>query len=111
MDLSLLYKILAAAPAQVVPFLLTLAVISYLSFKIYQEFRKVYQKINAEKAALGDRVTKLETSLAKCDERTLMLSVKLEKIENNLERINTTLVEVGTTLRLMREDREQPARK
>jgi predicted nuclease with TOPRIM domain len=111
MDLSLLYKILAAAPAQVVPFLLTLAVISYLSFKVYQEFRKVYQKINAEKAALGDRVTKLETSLAKCDERTLMLSVKLEKIENNLERINTTLVEVGTTLRLMREDREQPARK
>jgi predicted nuclease with TOPRIM domain len=111
MDLSLLYKILAAAPAQVVPFLLTLAVISYLSFKVYQEFRKVYQKINAENAALGDRVTKLETLLAKCDERTLMLSVKLEKIENNLERINSTLVEVGTTLRLMREDREQPARK
>lgn len=105
MDLSLLYKVFASAPAQVAPFLLTLAVISYLSFKGYQEFQKVYQKINAEKASLGDRVVQLEMSIAKCDERTLMLSMKLEKIENNLERINTTLAEVGTTLKLMREDR------
>lgn len=105
MDLSLLYKVLTAAPASVVPFLLTLAVISYLSFKIYQEFRKVYQKVNAEKDSLGERVATLETSLEKCDERTLMLSVKLEKIESNLERINSTLVEVGTTLKLMREDK------
>lgn len=105
MDLSLLFKILAAAPAQVVPFLLTMAVIAYLSFKAYQEFKKVYQKVNAEKAALSDRVAQLEMSIAKCDERTMMLSVKLEKIENNLERLNSTLVEVVTTLKLMREDR------
>lgn len=36
---------------------------------------------------------------------SFMLSMKLEKIESNLDKINSSIVELCTTLKLMREDK------
>ena len=106
-----IFKILASAlsstPASIVPFIITLALIGYLSYKIYQEFRKVYQKCNVDKLELTNRVAKVEADIFKTDERTLMLSQKLERIEDSLEKMNVTLVELSTTLRMMREEKKK----
>lgn len=87
-----LFKILSQAlqstPASIIPFIVTLAVVAYLSFRAYQEFKKVYQKCNADKLELTNRVAKVEGDIAKTDERTLMLSQKLERIEDSLEKMN-----------------------
>ena len=96
---------LSSTPTAVIPFLATLVLIGYLSYKIYQEFKKVYQKVNADKLELTNRIADSERKLALTDDKTMMLSMKLEKIENNLEKINTTLVELATTLKLMREEK------
>lgn len=106
-----LFKILSTAlsstPAAVIPFLFTLVLLGYLSFRAYQEFKKVYQKVNQDKLELTNRVAKLEGDVAKTDERTLMLSQKLERIEDSLEKMNSTLVELSTTLKIMREDKKK----
>lgn len=87
-----LFKILAQAlqstPTSIIPFIVTLAVLAYLSYRTYQEFKKVYQKVNADKLELTNRVAKVEGDIAKTDERTLMLSQKLERIEDSLEKMN-----------------------
>lgn len=103
--IRILTDALQSTPVTVIPFLLTLVLIGYLSFKIYQEFKKVYQKCNADKLELTNRVTKVEGDIAKTDERTIMLSQKLERIEDSLEKMNNTLIELSTTLRMMREDK------
>ena len=94
------------APVTVIPSLFILALICYLSYKIYQEFKKVYIKINTDISTINLRISNAENTLAKCDERTLMLSQKLERIEKSLEQMNDTLIEVGTTLKIMREDKK-----
>lgn len=94
---------LSSTPTAIIPFIVTLALIGYLSYKIYQEFRKVYQKCNADKLELTNRIAEYERKLALTDDKTMMLSMKLEKIENNLERMNNTLIELSTTLKLMME--------
>lgn len=86
--IHILTQALSSTPASVIPFLFTLVLLGYLSFKIYQEFRKVYQKVNADKHELTNRVAKVEGDIAKTDERTLMLSQKLERIEDSLEKMN-----------------------
>lgn len=98
---------LSSTPAAIIPFIVTLSLIGYLSYKIYQEFRKVYQKVNADKLELTNRIAESERKLALTDDKTMMLSMKLEKIENNLEKINATLVELSTTLKLMREEKSK----
>lgn len=103
--IRILTDALQSTPVAVIPFLLTLVLIGYLSFKIYQEFKKVYQKCIADKLELTNRVTKVEGDIAKTDERTIMLSQKLERIEDSLEKMNNTLIELSTTLRMMREDK------
>lgn len=103
--IRILTSAMQSTPVAVIPFLLTLVLIGYLSFKIYQEFKKVYQKCNADKLELTNRVTKVEGDIAKTDERTIMLSQKLERIEDSLEKMNNTLIELSTTLRMMREDK------
>ena len=103
---SMLYTALHAVPSNIVPFFILTAIISYLSYKIYQEFRKVYQKVNADKLEITNRVADNERKMALSDEKTLMLSQKLERIELSLEKMNTTLVELATTLKIMREDKQ-----
>lgn len=94
------------APVTIIPSLFIMVLICYLSYKIYQEFKKVYFKINTDISAINLRISNAENTLAKCDERTLMLSQKLERIEKSLEQMNDTLIEVGTTLKIMREDKK-----
>ena len=94
------------APVTVIPSLFILVLICYLSYKIYQEFKKVYDKINTDISTINLRISNAENTLAKCDERTLMLSQKLERKEKSLEQMNDTLIEVGTTLKIMREDKK-----
>ena len=94
------------APVTVIPSLFILVLICYLSYRIYQEFKKVYGKINTDISTITLRISNAENTLAKCDERTLMLSQKLERIEKSLEQMNDTLIEVGTTLKIMREDKK-----
>ena len=86
--IHILTQALQSTPASIIPFIVTLAVIAYLSYRAYQEFRKVYQKVNADKLELTNRVAKVEGDIAKTDERTLMLSQKLERIEDSLEKMN-----------------------
>lgn len=103
--IRILTSALSSTPASVIPFLFTMVLLGYLSYKIYQEFRKVYQKVNADKHELTNRVAKVESDIAKTDERTLMLSQKLERIEDSLEKMNGTLIELSTTLKYMREEK------
>jgi hypothetical protein len=102
---SILASALSSTPTAIIPFIVTLALIGYLSYKIYQEFRKVYQKCNADKLELTNRIAKTEQELSLTDSKTIMLSAKLERIEESLERMNNTLIELTTTLRLMRESK------
>lgn len=102
---NILASALSSTPTAIIPFIVTLALIGYLSYKIYQEFRKVYQKINADKLELTNRIAKTEQELSLTDSKTIMLSAKLERIEESLERMNNTLIELATTLRLMRESK------
>lgn len=104
---NILASALSSTPTAIIPFVVTLALIGYLSFKIYQEFRKVYKKCNADKLELVNRIAEIERKLALTDDKTLMLSMKLEKIEANLEKMNCTLVEVVTTLKMMMEDKKR----
>ena len=97
---------LQSTPTSIIPFIITLAFLGYLSFKIYQEFKKVYKKVNEVNMDLTNRVAKVEGDISKTDERTLMLSQKLERIEDSLEKMNVTLVELSTTLRMMREEKK-----
>lgn len=105
-----LFKILSTAlsstPAAVIPFLVTLAVIAYLSFRAYAEFKSIYKKVNADKLELTNRVAELERTLSLTDSKTIMLSQKLERIEDSLDRMNNTLIELSTTLKIMREKKE-----
>jgi len=105
--IHILSQALSSTPATVIPFLFTLVLIGYLSFKIYQEFKKVYKKVNEVNMELTNRVAKVEGDIAKTDERTLMLAQKLERIEDSLEKMNVTLVELSTTLRMMRDDKKK----
>lgn len=86
--IKILSQALSSTPSAVIPFLFTLVLLGYLSFRVYQEFKKVYQKVNADKLELTNRVAKVEGDIAKTDERTLMLSQKLERIEDSLEKMN-----------------------
>lgn len=104
--IKILSQALSSTPTAVIPFLFTLVLIGYLSYKIYQEFKKVYKKVNEVNMDLTNRVAKVEGDISKTDERTLMLSQKLERIEDSLEKMNVTLVELSTTLRMMREEKK-----
>lgn len=104
---NILGQALSSTPTAIIPFVVTLALISYLSFKIYQEFKKVYKKANADKLELTNRIAKVETSMAMTDEKTIMLSAKLERIEESLERVNNTLIELSTTLKIWSEERKR----
>lgn len=86
--IHILSQALSSTPSTIIPFLFTLVLIGYLSFKIYQEFKKVYKKVNDVNIDLNNRVAKVEGDIAKTDERTLMLSQKLERIEESLNRMN-----------------------
>lgn len=108
--LNILASALQSTPVAVIPFLITLALVGYLSYRFYAEFKSVYKKVNADKLELTNRIAEYERKLALTDDRTLMLSMKLEKIENNLEKINSTLVELSTTLKIMREERKNDSR-
>lgn len=105
--IKILTQALSSTPTSVIPFLFTLVLIGYLSFKIYQEFKKVYKKVNDVNIDLTNRITKVETKMAVTDEKTLMLSQKLERIEDSLEKMNNTLIELSTTLRMMREEKKK----
>ena len=104
--INILSTALSSTPAAVIPFLFTLVLIGYLSYKIYQEFKKVYKKVNDVNMDLTNRIAKVEGDISKTDERTMMLSQKLERIEESLEKMNVTLVELSTTLRMMREEKK-----
>lgn len=104
---NILATALSSTPTAIIPFIVTLALIGYLSYKIYQEFRKVYQKCNADKLELTNRIAKTEQTLSLTDSKTIMLSQKLERIEESLEKMNLTLVELATTLKLMRVEKEK----
>lgn len=104
---NILASALSSTPTAIIPFIVTLALIGYLSYKIYQEFRKVYQKCNADKLELTNRIAKTEQTLSLTDSKTIMLSQKLERIEESLERMNNVLVELATTIKLMREERNR----
>lgn len=106
-DLSVISKIVEATPAQALPLMLCLALVGYLSFKVYQEFRKVYQTVNQKEAFLVARLGKCETTLAQCDERTMMLSAKLSKIESSLESINASLIRLSTTMEMHMKQEER----
>ena len=106
-DLSVISKIVEATPSQALPLMLCLVLIGYLSFKVYQEFRKVYQTVNQKVALLVARLGKCETTLAQCDERTMMLSAKLSKIESSLESINASLIRLSTTMEMHMKQEER----
>lgn len=103
--ITILSSSLQAVPATVIPFLFTLVLIGYLSYKIYQEFKKVYVKVNTEIATMALRISKVEADIAKTDERTAVLQDKLGRIEDSLEKMNATLIELSTTLKIMREEK------
>lgn len=105
--LNILGQALNSTPTAIIPFIVTLALIGYLSYKIYQEFRKVYQKCNADKLELTNRIAKTEQELSLTDSKTIMLSAKLERIEESLERVNATLIELSTTLKIWSEERKR----
>lgn len=98
---------LSSTPAAIIPFIVTLSLIGYLSYKIYQEFRKVYQTVNQKEVLLVVRLGKCETTLAQCDERTMMLSAKLSKIETSLESINASLIRLSTTMEMHMKQEER----
>ena len=106
-DLSVISKIVEATPAQALPLMLCLVLVGYLSFKVYQEFKKVYQTVNQKEALLVARLGKCETTLAQCDERTMMLSEKLSKIETSLESINASLIRLSTTMEMHMKQEER----
>lgn len=104
-DLSVISRIVEATPSQALPLMLCLVLIGYLSFKVYQEFKKVYQTVNQKESLIVARLGKCETTLAQCDERTMMLSAKLSKIETSLESINESLIRLSTTMEMhMKQD-------
>ena len=103
--INILSQALQSTPASIIPFIMTLAVVAYLSFRAYQEFKSLYKKVNTDKFEMTDRIAKLETKMTMSDEKTLMLSQKLERIEDSLEKMNNTLIELSTTLRMMREEK------
>lgn len=105
--ITILGNALGAVPMTIVPFLFVMSLIGYLSYKIYQEFKKVYQKVNTDKLELTNRIAEAERTLSLTDSKTIMLSQKLERIEESLERMNNTLIELSTTLRMMREDKDK----
>lgn len=102
---NILAEALSSTPTAIIPFIVTLALIGYLSFKAYQEFRRLYKKVNDDKLELTDRIAEIEKALSLTDSKTIMLSQKLERIEESLEKMNHVLVELSTTIKLMREDR------
>lgn len=104
--LNILASALQSTPVAVIPFLITLALVGYLSYRAYAEFKSVYKKVNADKLELTNRVAELERTLSLTDSKTIMLSQKLERIEDSLERMNNTLIELSTTLKIMREKKE-----
>ena len=103
---ALLVAALNSTPTAIIPFIITLGVIAYLSYKTYIEFKAVYKKCNADKLELTNRIAKVETSIAMSDEKTLVLSQKLQRIEESLDRMNITLTELATTLKIMREQKK-----
>ncbi len=102
---NILAEALGSTPTAIIPFIVTLALIGYLSFKIYQEFKKLYKKVNDDKLELTNRVAETERALSLTDSKTMMLSQKLERIEESLEKMNHVLVELSTTIKLMREEK------
>ena len=104
--LNILASALQSTPVAVIPFLITLALVGYLSYRVYAEFKSVYKKVNADKLELTNRVAELERTLSLTDSKTIILSQKLERIEDSLERMNNTLIELSTTLKIMREKKE-----
>lgn len=104
---NILGQALSSTPTAIIPFVVTLALVGYLSFRAYQEFKKVYQKVNADKLELTNRIAGTERTLALTDSKTIMLSAKLERIEESLERVNNTLIELATTLKIWGEERKR----
>ena len=100
---ALLVAALNSTPTAIIPFIITLGVIAYLSYKTYIEFKAVYKKCNADKLELTNRIAKVEQELSLTDSKTIMLSTKLERIEESLNKMNDTLIELATTLKMMRE--------
>lgn len=104
---NILGQALSSTPTAIIPFIITLALVGYLSFRAYQEFKAVYKKVNADKLELTNRIADSERKLALTDDRTMMLSQKLERIEDSLERVNNTLIELATTLKIWSEERKR----
>lgn len=104
--LNILASALQSTPVAVIPFLITLALVGYLSYRVYAEFKSVYKKVNADKLELTNRIAELERTVSLTDSKTIMLSQKLERIEDSLDRMNNTLIELSTTLKIMREQKE-----
>ena len=104
---NILGQALSSTPTAIIPFIITLALVGYLSFRAYQEFKAVYKKVNADKLELTNRIADSERNLALTDDRTMMLSQKLERIEDSLERVNNTLIELATTLKIWSEERKR----
>lgn len=104
---NILGEALSSTPTAIIPFIVTLALVGYLSFRAYQEFKAVYKKVNEEKLELTNRIAKTEQALSLTDSKTIMLSQKLERIEESLERMNATLIELSTTLKIWGEERKR----
>lgn len=104
--LNILASALQSTPVAVIPFLITLALVGYLSYRVYAEFKSVYKKVHADKLELTNRIAELERTVSLTDSKTIMLSQKLERIEDSLDRMNNTLIELSTTLKIMREQKE-----
>lgn len=104
---NILGQALSSTPTAIIPFVVTLALIGYLSYRVYAEFKGVYKKVNADKLELTNRIAESERKLALTDDRTMMLSQKLERIEESLEKVNNTLIELSTTLKIWSEERKR----
>lgn len=104
---NLLGQALSSTPTAIIPFIVTLALVGYLSYRAYAEFKAVYKKVNADKLEIVNRIAKTEQELSLTDSKTIMLSAKLERIEESLERVNNTLIELATTLKIWSEERKR----
>lgn len=104
---NILGQALSSTPTAIIPFVVTLALVGYLSYRAYAEFKAVYKKVNSDKLEIVNRIAESERKLALTDDRTMMLSQKLERIEESLEKVNNTLIELSTTLKIWSEEKKR----
>lgn len=98
---ELLVAGLKASPVGLAPFIVLLGVIAVCMYYAYREFSVAKETANARLDGFNLRLSECERTVVKCDERTIMLSNKLSKIESSLESINESIVRVSTTLEMM----------